>query len=346
MKAIVWTRYGPPDGLVLAEVAKPVPRADEVLIRVYATTVTAGDCELRSLRFSIGLRILLRLYMGVRNPRRKILGQELAGKVEAVGNDVKRFKPGDEVFGTTGFGFGAYAEYICLPTESRDSVLAIKPVNMSYEEAAAVPMGGLEALRFLRKVNVHNGQRMLINGAGGSIGTLAVQLGKHLGVGVTGVDRTGKLEMLRSIGADRVIDYTREDFSERGDTYEVILDVVGKSSFSRCLRSLKKNGCYLLVNPRLFSMLRALGSSIRRGPRVIFRAPRPTTEDLVMLKELVEAGKLRSAIDRRYALEGVPDAHRYVEAGDTHGKVVITVVTDVEAGAFHPVLTAASPPSG
>jgi NADPH:quinone reductase-like Zn-dependent oxidoreductase len=250
---------------------------------------------------------------------------DLAGEIESVGKDVKLFKEGDQVFGTTGFGFGAYAEYKCLPEEPRVGVLAIKPADMTYEEAAAVPVGGLEALHFLRKGNIQSGQKVLINGAGGSIGTFAVQLAKYFGAKVTGVDSTGKLDMLRSIGADQVIDYTREDFTTNGETYDVIFDVVGKSSFSHSVRSLKHNGRYLLANPGLSQMVRGRWTSMRSSKKVIFGAASGTTEDLVFLKELIEAGKMKSVIDRRYPLEQIPEAHSYVEKGHKKGNVVITM---------------------
>jgi len=325
VKAIVWTRYGPPEGLQLQEVAKPTPRDDELLIKIHATTVAAGDCELRGLKFSFGLRLLFRLLMGVTKPRRKVLGQELAGEVEAVGKDVHLFRKGDQVFGTTGLGFGAYAEYICLPEKSRGRALAIKPANMTYEGAAAVPTGGLEAVHFLSKAGSLSGRRVLINGADGGIGTFAVQLAKYYGAEVTGVDRTEKLEMLRSIGADRVIDYTREDFTKNGETYDVIFDVAGTTSFRESVAALSENGRYLLGNPTLSTMLRGRWTGLRGGKRVISGASGQRTEDLVLLRRLIEAGRIRSVIDRRFPLERIPEAHRYVESGLVRGKVVVTL---------------------
>ena len=322
MKAIVCTKYGSPDVLELKEVEKPTPKDNEVLIKVYATTVTAGDCELRRFKMPIWLWLLARIGFGIRGPRQKILGQELAGEIESVGKDVRLFRKGDQVFAHAGIGMGAYAEYKCLPEER---MLTTKPANMTYEEAAAVPTGGLEALYYLRKGNIQNGQKVLINGAGGSIGTFAIQIAKSFGAKVTGVDSTGKLDMLRSIGADHVIDYTQEDFTESGETYDVIFDVVGKSSFSRSVRSLNQNGRYLLANPRLSHMVRGLCTSRISNKRVIVGGTDFKTEDLIFLKELIEAGKLKSVIDRRYPLEQMAEAHRYVEKGHKKGNVVITV---------------------
>ena len=326
MKAIVWTAYGPPEVLQLQEIEKPIPKDNEVLIRIRATSVTAGDCEGRSLSFPFWLLIPMRLYKGIRKPRgTAILGQELAGDVEAVGKDVTRFKAGDAVFGTTGFGFGAYAQYLCLPEMSEAGVLAIKPTNMTYEEAAAVPTGGLEALHFLRKGSIQNGETVLINGAGGGIGTAAVQLAKYFGAQVTAVDSTGKLDMLRALGADHVIDYAQEDFSKGGETYDVILDVVGKDSFARCIKALKPNGRYLMANPRLRSIVRGMWISRSSSKKVIADFAGRKLEDLLHLKELIEAGKLKTVIDRHYPLEQTVEAHRYVETGQKKGNVVITV---------------------
>lgn len=326
MKAIVWTAYGQPEVLQLEEVEKPTPKANEVLIRIHATTVTAGDCEARNLKFPILFRLLMQMYVGLRKPKRiTILGQELAGEIEAIGKDVKRFKAGDQVFGTTGLGFGAYAEYICLPEKSAMGVLATKPANMTYAEAAAVPTGGLEALHFIRKGNIQRGEKVLIIGAGGSIGSFAVQLAKYFGAEVTGVDSSGKLNMLRTIGADHVIDYTQEEITEHAEIYDVIFDVMGRSSFSGSLRSLKQNGRYLLGNAGLLQMVRGQWTSIRSSKKVLIGAANQKNEDLLFLKALIETGKIKSVIDRRYPLEQIAEGHRYVDTGQKKGNVVITI---------------------
>ena len=322
MKAIVYAKYGPPDVLQLKEVEKPTPKDNEVLIRVKATTVTAADCELRSLKLPIWLRLPVRIYMGLVRPKDKILGQELAGEIEAVGINVKRFRKGDHVFAWTGLRLGGYAEYTCM---SEKGMLAMKPANMTYEEAAAVPIGGLNALHFLRKGNVKSGQKVLIQGAGGSIGTSAVQLAKYFGAEVTAVDSTGKLDMLRSMGVDKVIDYMQEDFTENGETYDVIFDVVGKGSFRRSVRSLRTMDVYLLANPRLSQMVRVLWVPRRSNKKVVLGAASDKTEDLLMLKKLIEAGKIKSVVDKRYPLEHIVEAHRYVDTGHKRGNVVITV---------------------
>jgi NADPH:quinone reductase-like Zn-dependent oxidoreductase len=331
MKAIVWTEYGPPEVLQLVEVEKPTPKEDEVLIKINATTVTSGDCEQRNLKLPIWYRLPMRVYVGLNKPTRiTILGMDLAGEIEAVGKDIKRFKVGDQVFGSAGIGFGTNAEYKCLPEEPGEGALAIKPANMTFEEAAAVPVGGLEALCFLRQGKIRKGDKVLINGAGGTIGTYAVQLAKNYGAEVTAVESTDKLEMLLSLGADKVVDYTQEDFTERVETYDFILDVVGKSSFSGSIRSLKKNGRYLIANPGLSQMVLGQLSSMISSKEVLFGAAQPKSEDLIYLKEVIEAGKLKSVIDRYYPLDQIPEAHRYVETGAKKGHVVITVVQDMK----------------
>ncbi len=328
MKAIVWTKYGPPAGLQLKDVAKPIPQDDEVLIKVLATTVTAGDSEMRKLKLPLMLSFPMRLYVGLVRPTRiKILGQELAGEVEAVGKDVRFFQEGDQVFGTTGFGFGAYAEYICLhgdPNEMQ-GVLAIKPTNMTYEEAATVPTAGFEALHFLRQANVQRGQKVLIIGAGGSIGTFSVQLARYFGAEVTGVDSSGKMEMLRSIGADHVIDYTQEDVTKNGEIYDLIIDVVGKHSFLRRLKLLKQEGYYFLANAGLSHIVLGMWTSMTTGKKVIIKSASQNKEDLLYLKELIEVGKIKAVIDRCYPLAQVAEAHRYVDTGQKKGNVAITV---------------------
>lgn len=323
MKAIVWTKYGSPDGLQLKEVNKPTPKENEVLIRIAATTVTAGDCELRRLNQLSPFWLPLRLYFGFFRPRKVvILGQELAGTVEAVGETVRKFRKGDHVFAATGFGLGAYAEYKCLPEQG---VMAVKPANLSFEEAATIPLEGLEALHFLRLAQIQPGETVLINGAGGSIGTIAVQLAKHFGADVTAVDKPSKFEMLRSIGADQVIDYTEEDFSKNGQTYDVIFDVIGKSSFSGSLKALKRHGRYLLGSPTILQRIRARWASSHSSRKVIAEMAKPSHTDLNFIKALIEAGTVRSVVDRTYPLAQIAEAHRYVETGEKKGSVVITV---------------------
>ena len=328
MKAIVWTKYGSADGLQLREVPTPAPKDNEVLIKVHAATASTADTEFRRLKLPLLFAVPLRLYLGFRKPTRiTILGTEFAGEIVSAGKEVTRYQPSDQVFGYTGLGMGTYAEYMCLPEKpsALGSVMAKKPVNISYEEAAAVPFGGLEALHSLRKANIQSGQKVLIVGAGGSIGTYAVQLARRYGAEVTGVDKTGKLEMLRSIGADHVIDYTQEDFTKSGQTYDVIFDTVGKSSFSGSLRSLKENGTYLNANPGLLGGVRRRWTSKRSNKRVIPWTAGYSANNLLALKELIEAGTIRAIIDRRFPLEQIAEAHRYVETGQKNGNVVITV---------------------
>jgi len=312
VKAAVCTKYGPPEVLQIKEVEKPVPKDNQVLIRIYATTVTSGDVRLRKAD-----PFLVRFFAGLTRPKRPILGSELAGEIEAVGKDVKRFKPGDKVFGA---GVSTYAEYKCLLEKGPR---ATKPVNMAFEEAAAIPFGALSALHFLRKGNIQRGQKVLIYGASGAVGTAAVQLAKYFGAEVTGVCSTANLALVKSLGADEVIDYTKEDFAKPA-TYDLIFHTVGKISFFAGMKSLKKGGVYasaLLLGP----VLRKLWASVNGRKRVIGGIAKPKTEDLVFLKELIEAGMLKAVIDRRYPLEQIAEAHRYVEGGHKKGNVVITV---------------------
>jgi NADPH:quinone reductase-like Zn-dependent oxidoreductase len=323
MKAVVMTRYGSADRLRLTDVERPVPRDTEILVRVRATTVTAGDVEIRTLAVPPWLKVPIRIYVGLAAPRGFILGQELAGDVVTVGSSVTRFREGDAVFGTTGFRFGAHAEYACLPG---NAVVAAKPAGLTYEEAAAVPVGGLEALHFLERARIRAGEKVLVIGAGGSIGTFAVQIAKHLGADVTGVDSAGKLAMVRSIGADHVMDYTKEDFSRSGPAWDVIFDVLGRSSFPRCLQSLLPGGRYLLGgNSGPLRVLRGKLVSMAGSRKVIVGAAAQRTRDLLVLEGLIEAGRLKPVVDRSYPLEQAADAHRYVESGQKRGNVVLTM---------------------
>lgn len=322
MKAIVYERYGPPDVLELREVPKPVPKDNEILIKIYAATAATGDWRLRKAD-----PFLARLFNGLWKPRRfQILGFELAGVVESTGKNVTKFKPGDAVFGACGMSFGAYAEYRCL---SENASIALKPSNMTFEEAAAVPVGAYTALQFLRKGNVQPGKRVLIYGASGSVGTYAVQLAKHFGAEVTGVCSSANVELVRSLGADRIIDYTKDNFADDGQVYDIIFDTVGKSPFQVCTRRLTTNGFYLrAVHYSPKAILRGVWVNLTSGKKVIGGTAKDTAEDLMYLKELIESGKLRSVIDRRYPLEQAADAHRYVEQGHKKGNVVLTVRQD------------------
>jgi NADPH:quinone reductase-like Zn-dependent oxidoreductase len=326
MKAVVWTKYGPPEVLQLQELGKPTPKNDEVLIKVHAATVTAGDCEVRSLKLPLLYRLPIRLYVGLTKPTRiKVLGQELAGQIEEVGKEVTRFKEGDHVFAPTFFRFGAYAEYACLP----ETYPLPKPLNMTYEEAATIPTGGINGLHFLREANVQRGERVLINGAGGGIGTYAIQIARSLGAEVIAVDRAEKLEMLRSIGAEDVIDYKKQDFAKGDQTYDVIIDIAGTSPFTRSLSVLKPGGRYILGNANFSAMLRTRLTPLRSGKKAVVALANYKPEDFALINELIEAAHIKPVIDRRYPLEQTVEAHRYVEAGHKKGNVVIVMENSV-----------------
>ena len=326
MKAIVCTKYGPPEVLQLQEVGKPTPEDNEVLIKILAATVNIGDCRTRSWTVPLVFWIPYRFMVGLRKPKRSILGSPLAGVVEAVGKDVTRFQKGDQVFGLDISGIRAHAEYVCRP---EDGALAIKPANMTFEDAAAVPHGATTALSFLRdKGNIQNGQKVLINGASGAVGSFAVQIAKHFGAEVTGVCSGRNLELVKSLGADKVIDYTKQDFTKSGETYDIIFDAVSKSSFARCKNSLEEGGVYLATDPSVGVVLPMLWTSVVGDKKAMWTLAAERAEDLDFLRGLIEAGELRSVIDRQYPLEQVAEAHRYVEKGHTRGNVVINVEHD------------------
>jgi len=323
MKAIVYKKYGSPSVLQLKEVDRPVPNDDEVLIKVHAAEATKADCELRSFNFPVRWFWLpLRIAMGLIKPKKQILGGYFAGEVESVGKDVSKFKKGDQIFGTTKLRMGAYGEYMCLPASY---TLVPKPYNVSFEEAAAVPLGGLNALHFLRKANIRKGEKVLVNGAGGSIGTFGVQIAKAMGAEVTAVDSTIKEEMLRRIGADHFFDYTKEDFTKSRKTYDVIFDMVAKSSYSECVKALNSKGRYLMANPRISDMLRSVLTSNFTDKKVIFAFAEEKEEELLTLKEMIEEGKIKSIVDKIYPFEQAAEAHQRVETEQRLGPVVISV---------------------
>jgi NADPH:quinone reductase-like Zn-dependent oxidoreductase len=323
MRAIVYTKYGSPDVLQAKEVEKPTPKDDEVLIKVHAAEVTKADCELRSFNFPVKWFWLpMRIAMGLIKPKKQILGGYFAGEVESVGKDVSKFKKGDQVFGTTKLRMGAYGEYVCLPASY---TLVPKPYNMSFEEAAAVPLGGLNALHFLRKANIRKGEKVLVNGAGGSIGTFGVQIAKAMGAEVTAVDSAIKEEMLRRIGADHFIDYTKADFTKSRKTYDVIFDMVAKRSYSECIKSLNPKGRYLMANPRISDMLRSVLTSNLTDKTAIFVFAGEKEEELLALKEMIEEGKIKPIVDKIYPFEQAAEAHRRVETEQRLGPVVISV---------------------
>jgi NADPH:quinone reductase-like Zn-dependent oxidoreductase len=319
MKAIVYSKYGPPEVLQLKEVEKPVPKDNEILIKIFATTVTSGDCRMRKAD-----PFAIRVFNGLTRPKKAtILGNEFSGEIEGLGKNVKLFRKGDQVFGQAGMSLGANAEYICL---SEDGTIALKPDNLTYEESAVIPFGGNTALHFLRKGNISNGQKVLIYGSSGSLGTAAIQLARYFGAEVTGVCSTANAVLVKSLGADKVIDYTKEDFTKNGQAYDIIFDTTGKSPFSGCLKSLKQNGIYLrAVHMALSSNVRGLWTSMTSSKKVIGGVATELKENLVFLRELIEAGKLKPVIDRRYPFEQIAEAHRYVDQGHKKGNVAITV---------------------
>ncbi len=320
MKAIVNTRYGPPEAVKLMEVDKPAPKDNEVLIKIYATTVNRTDCGFRKPEYPL----IIRLSNGLFRPKRTILGSELAGEIEMVGKDVKSFRQGDQVFGLTDINFGTHAEYICLP---ETAPIAAKPDNMNFEEAAAVCDGAMLALSGLRLANVQAGHEILVYGASGSIGSAAVQLAAHFGAKIMAVCNTRNLEMVKSLGAEEVMDYTKEDFTKINKTFNVVFDAVGKCSFFRCKGLLKPGGYYLTTDLGFLShnLFLILLTSIIRGKKVRLAIPKFGQQDIRMLKELIEAGKYKAVIDRRYPLEQIVEAYRYVETGQKTGNVVITL---------------------
>ena len=319
MKAIVYTKYGPPDVLKIVEMEKPVPKKNEVLVKIHATTVTSGDVRLRKAD-----PFAVRFFNGLTKPKKiTVLGNEFSGEIEAAGNDVKLFKKGDYVFGAAGLGLGTYAEYKCFPEES---TLAIKPAVITFEEAAAVAFGGLTSLHFLRKGNIKNGQKVLIYGASGSLGTAAVQIAAYFEAEVTAVCSTANIELVKSLGADNIIDYTKENFTQSEKKYDIIYDTVGKSPFSASIKSLEEKGVYLrAVHMSPMPVIRGLWTSMTGSKKVIGGLAPEKNEDLIFLKKLIEEGKFKPVIDRIYPMEKISEAHSYVEKGHKKGNVVITM---------------------
>ena len=336
MKAIVYTEYGPPEVLQIQEVAKPVPQDAEIRVRIYATPVNYGDLTARNFKnipprkFNMPLPLWLpaRIAFGLQKPKNPILGSEFAGEVEAIGTEVKCFKVGDPVFGYRGASMGTNAEYLCMP---ENGTVALKPANLTYAEAATIPYGALMALSLLRKVEIQPGHKVLINGASGGIGSAAVQLARHFGAEVTGVCSTPRIEWVKALGAHQVIDYTRVDFTQNGETYDLIFDILGKRSFSEAKGSLTPNGRYLYASFKMKQLFEMLWTSVWGRQKVICALASEKQEDLVLIKELVEAGKINAVIDRCYPLEQAAEAHRYIEAGSKKGNVILMVGSGMES---------------
>ncbi|MFZ1344965.1 NAD(P)-dependent alcohol dehydrogenase [Thiothrix eikelboomii] len=325
MKAIVCERYGPPEVLKVKEVEKPTPLNNEVLIKIYATTVTSGDWRVRSLKVPTGFGFIMRLVLGISRPRQPILGSELAGVVELAGKDVSKFKVGDSVFAFSDFAMGCHAEYKCIP---ENGAIALKPTHLTYDEAAALSFGGMTALDFFNRAKLQHGESVLINGASGAVGTAAVQLARHFGAEVTGVCSTSNLELVRSLGAHHIIDYTKEDFTQNGETYDIIVDTVGTAPFKRSKASLNEGGRLLMVLAGLPDMLQALWVSMTSSKKVVAGPAATRAEDLRFIAQLAETGVFKPVIDRRYSFEQIVEAHRYVDTGRKKGNVVIILEHD------------------
>ncbi len=321
MKAAVCPKYGSPDIIEIQEVNKPTPKDNEVLIKIHAVPVTMGDCEVRAMRFPLEMQIPLRLILGVKKPKNPIQGAYFSGTIEFIGKNVNKFKIGDEVFGTAGIKLGANAEYICLS----EKFFTHKPNNMTFEEAATIGIGGLNALHFLKKSNIQSNEKILIIGAGGSIGSYCIQLAKLFGAEVTAIDSNEKLEFIKKVGADHIIDYREDDFTKNNIKYDVIFDVIGKNELKRGLECLNKNGRYILANPRLKSILQGIWTSITTDKKVLFQVADEMIEDMIYLKELIEDNKLKAFIDKKFSLEDIAKAHRYVENGYKKGDVVVNI---------------------
>ena len=322
MKAIVYNKYGPPDVLQVIEIEKPIPKDNEVLIKVHSTEVTKADCEMRSFKFAVvWFWLPLRLMWGIFKPKKKVLGGYFSGEIEDVGNNVTQLVVGDKIFGSTQMRFGAYGEYLCLP----DSYTIVKkPINMSYEEAAAVPLGALNALHFMRKANIKEGETILINGAGGSIGTFAIQIAKDMGAQVTAVDSPIKETMLRQLGVDYFIDYTKKNVTKQDKTYDIIFNMVAKSRYSDFIKILKNNGRYLMGNAKLVDMLRSVVTSKLTNKKAIFSFAGEKIEELITLRSMIEAGKIRSVVDKVYSINQIVKAHQRVETEQRIGIVVLS----------------------